>query len=381
MSLHKSRLARTRGVFLVCVLALLIAACGGGSGDADVTTTSPTTAATTVADDDDDDDGASDGDGAGPGGHASFEDLVAAAQAEGGPVLVRNPAQAVVLEALADGFEALYGIPAEIDGGHTGPIIEQMTAERSAGVYETDVVGLQDVRYFEQLHSEGALHSLDRLPSMEHWPQEALVVEGTTAMWSIVPYSIVWNTDLVQGDDVPTSWEDLADLPPEIPLAIIDLNSEVFVARYTRLHDMFGQEWFDRFADRVDYRFTASPPAVEATVAGEYGVAAGPGWSPIYQVLSQGTAPIDAIETSHEFGAGERLTAALNDGPNPNAALLFVHYMLTEEAQEIANGLPYNDISPLPGVPGSQELPPNFWPVDITLSETPEADYVRDALN
>ena len=141
----------------------------------------------------------------------------------------------------------------------------------------------------------------------------------------------MYNTDLVAEDEVPSTWEDLADPRWNGEILMADLDEQVWhVGVYGTVIEEFGEEWAEGFmATEPRVVSGAAAPLVELIAAGEAAIAP-IGYAPMVEALKASGAPIDYTLPEPQT-AVPSFVAINSEAENPNAARLFYHYIHTED--------------------------------------------------
>ena len=178
--------------------------------------------------------------------------------------------------------------------------------------------------------------------------------------------TIMYNTDLVKGDDIPKSWFDLAD--PKYKGKIV-LGSPSTGSGYAQLYMMYklSGDNLNLAKAIVDngtiYQpdSTSGPAGVERgefwlTVTGEKNVAS---------AIANGS-PVNYLYPQEGTGLRTEGAGIIKNGKNPEAAKLFMDFITSTEGAEVLRGLGRRSVSS--EVAGPEYLPAlgeiNFFPYD-----------------
>ncbi len=145
--------------------------------------------------------------------------------------------------------------------------------------------------------------------------------------------AIMINTNLLKPADRPVAWKDLADpkYKGEIILANPALSGSAYAQLYMLDH-LYGMEFMAKLAKNAV--FTASSTAGPESVArGEYAITV-TGESNIGKYIGEG-APVTYVYPSEGTGARFDATAIIANGPNLEAAKLFMDFITSLDAYEI----------------------------------------------
>lgn len=354
---------RLRVAALLSALALMAAACGGSSSDdtgaVDDATDAATTEAADTSDDEDatsdtsadeesaDDESAGDesddtaGDdmaGEEMGGDA-LADLVAAAQTEGSLVWYSVPAEGIA-QAVSDGFADEYGIEVEFQRLASSDLSQRYAAEADAGDVVADAILMSNTPFVPQALDSGWTTPLAEagIPGFPgDWPSDFLLDDRGTAIVSIEPSVIAYNTDLVADGEEPLEWEDLADPKWAGEIIIVDpAASPAYVDFWSVILGATSPEVLEGIAANVGATFPSGVPAIEALAAGEGSVVV-PGVGAIVLGAADRGAPVDYSLPTVSNGP-EIVALVSTDAPHPNAARLFIWYVMYGPGADLLNG-------------------------------------------
>lgn len=322
-------------LFAALLLVFGVAACGdddGGEDPADTTIDED-------AGDDSGDDDTEDGDDA--GGDAALDDLVAAAQEEGSLVWYSVPAEAIAQQ-VSDGFEEEFGISVEFQRLASSDLSTRYAAEAEAGDPVADAVVISNTPFVAQANENGWVTPLadSDIPGFPgDYPSEFVLDDRGTAIVSIEPTVISYNTDMVSEDELPETWADLADPKWEGQILLVDpAGSPAYVDFWTVVLEGEGEEVLEGIANNVARTYPSGVPLHEALGAGE-GAIGIPGVGSIVLGAVDRGAPLDYVSPS--LTTGPEIVVLLSEGADhPNAARLFAWYLMYGEGQEIINALP-----------------------------------------
>jgi iron(III) transport system substrate-binding protein len=264
-------------------------------------------------------------------------DLVAAAQAEGSLVFYSaNPVPGT--EHLAKAFEEKYGITVEPLGLPAGTLLQRFASELEAGSFNADVIlgaGFDKVVTEEYAPKGWMIPIKDAgIPALQNGEYPADFLNKSTATVAYNPWILAYNTDLVKEGEAPTSFKDLAD--PKYKDAVCMPNPEValaYIEIWDRVRAEFGEDTLAGVAANNPKIYESAAAAAAALGAGECAVA-GPISGPGVAALPE-KAPVKSLTPAVTTGTQMEL-GYINPEKiaHPNAAKLFVQYVLTPEGNE-----------------------------------------------
>jgi iron(III) transport system substrate-binding protein len=262
-----------------------------------------------------------------------WDKVVANAKAEGKVTfysgLVGSPSTAAVARA----FETASGIKTEYLDLRISEIRERMRAEQIAGHVIGDVLTTSYNVTTSIENNEGSIQPLRPFPNRTRVNITLDNPAGTQVPVYVLKYGILSNTKLVAPADEPKSWTDLLDPKWSGKILADDPRAlgggfNAFVAQ----HDKLGVDFLKKLADQK-LVFTRDLREAERRVArGEY---------PIYipflfnDFSSLKGLPVKAIVPSEGVAYVQFVASMIRNTTHPNAALVFINFLLSDEAQLI----------------------------------------------
>jgi iron(III) transport system substrate-binding protein len=355
-----SRRIRGRGVGLALAGVLLVAACGSDDNSASSTPATAAPSATAAP-------GATDAPAAteapaatdapaateAPAGTAApgeipewqqllkeletmpFEELHAKAlEEEDGRVIFWNGNSVIPADraGLGPAFEAAFpGMSVTLFGeGSTQDMIARVAAERDAGLQPSGDLFWASLEHANAAYDEGIVIDWTS-PEHEAYPDE---LKGSFyVVTDFTFHGVVWNTDNVSADEVPTSFDDLTDpkwkgrlvAEPRIATQLTALASHKFE------DDAAARAYAEGLAANEVTFVPRYPALVQALAAGEHDVCFNCNLYNTYDLIQEG-APLAVMESE---------TMALPDGQmifaeplHPYGAMLMARWMISEDGQK-----------------------------------------------
>jgi iron(III) transport system substrate-binding protein len=271
-----------------------------------------------------------------PGGEGAeaddpeLQELIDAAQDEG-TLTLYSVLDEHLLQSVAEEFAALYDVHIEPVRLVSADLSQRYSAEAETGSPEADAILLTHSPFFADAFDEGWLTGLSEaeVPGMpEDYPEDFLVDDGETALVSLVPTSLVYNTDEVTEE--PDTWEAYAEPEYQGQLAVAEpATSPANLAFWQLMRDEYGDEFLEGVAANEPTWHNSAVPGTQAVAAGE-DVLGHPGVQAIVDNLQEEGAPVEAVVPGPTTGPEIALGLSA-ESANPNAAALFAHYILSEE--------------------------------------------------
>ncbi len=296
-----------------------------------------------------------------PSGDAAWEQewnaLVAAARQEG-RVVVLGPPTAELRQRLPAAFQARFGITVEYTGQASGTFAARLVSERSANIYSADVVISGSNSMYEVIAGRGHIENgvmgmlaplrpvlilpevldtskyrLGKLIFMDPAQQYVYRMNNT------VSRTLTLNTDHVRPTEIQ-SWYDL--LKPEYRGRIVTYDPTIAGAatnQAAELYKALGPDFVRRlFVDQQPFITEDHRQAADLLARGVYPIAFALQQQEVGRLVADGF-PVRAIpnppESIDTLSAGFGHLGLLDRAPHPNAAKLFINWLLSREGQQI----------------------------------------------
>ncbi len=270
---------------------------------------------------------------AGQGTQATTPDeILQAARSEGELTWYTSMPQEQADE-LAGMFEKAYPfVRVRIVRQGTFEIVRRVQEEAASGQRGADVVHVLDPGIFISLRKSGQLYKYEPTESKAIPPGYKDAGYWTTAR--LVTVCIAVKTGAIPQQDLPTTWRDLLDPKWRGEMAIKDAQTGGSAyAQYYFLREKYGVSYWEQFAQQRPLIYKSEDRGLEALVHGDVKIAAGALGYKVYQAARIDGQPIEAIWPTDGVPVCLGPIAILRSCPHPNAAKLFVEYVLSKEGQ------------------------------------------------
>jgi iron(III) transport system substrate-binding protein len=292
--------------------------------------------------------------GAAPGRSPQLDALVQGARAEGLLTLVYGNFMggAEAVQRWTPAFNRHYGLDLNVSytpGPPMAQIAHRVMEEQQAGrPAVTDILVMSGIDVVKLLEGD-AVEAIDWswAPSMQQAPS---VVHGGGVAIAGTTHTIgtSYNSQRVRGDDIPRTMEDL--LKPQY-------KGRIATTPYTTLFtfasadELWGEqrarEYVQRFADQVTGFIRCSELARVA--AGEYDIFT-PDCAASYYLIEQARgAPVDHVIPADMALVQYFYYLVPKNAAHPNAAKLWLNYVMSREAQDVMYDIEYSDQYRVPG--------------------------------
>ena len=265
---------------------------------------------------------------------ASEHPLLEEAKGEG---KVQYYANITGIEPVMDAFQAQYGLPAEYTRISTSVYVPTVMTEFQAGRLGADV--LQGPLPILQILKDAGVLAQYVSPQVQRFPEWFKHPDGVIQQYGIVAVGVIYNAELVDPEDVPTSYRELADPKWQDKIVMPDpITHATTITWLVGLKEhVFGSEaeWMEFLRGLAANRpmFVASfGPTPGPIETGEKVI----GISMPKYIVTKAPAPLDWARLDGEplMGSARGIAVAKN-AQNPNAARLFVDFWLSESSASI----------------------------------------------
>ena len=272
---------------------------------------------------------------------ADYAKIVDAAKKEG-KLVVYATTDAVAANPLIKDFQVLYpGVTVEYSDLNSTELYNRFIAEAAANSGTADVLwsSAMDLQIKLAADGQAMVYASPEIPSLPKWAAWENKAYGTT----YEPITFVYNKRLVPAEDVPQSHADL--------LKLLNAKSDAYKGKITAYDPersgvgylfvnedtkYFPQAWdlFKAFGKSSIKLYTSAGAMMERVASGEHTIAYG-----IFGSYALGRAkknPNLGIVMPKDFTLVTSRVAFISKGAkNPNAAKLFLDYLLSKRGQNI----------------------------------------------
>jgi iron(III) transport system substrate-binding protein len=210
-------------------------------------------------------------------------------------------------------------------------LLSKILAESRGGKHDFDTVDQEP----------GAIYELQRVgliekylsPNRKDVRDEMMDKEGYRTAGYHVEVVIAYNTQLVRKEELPKSYQDLLNPRWKGRMVVDSQDADWFHTILEYFGEEKGLTFMKRLAAQNPEMRTGHSLAAQLLAAGEYHIAPSLYGYRISEMMTQG-APLDFIYLDPVISK-PRFTALAKNAPHPNAAMLFLDWMISAEAQTI----------------------------------------------
>ena len=247
----------------------------------------------------------------------------------------------------------------------TDQLLTKIQTEARAGAFRADVIEIPGI-LGHVLKQDGLLEKYVS-PESKAYPSSMKDVDGTWTSFFINTHVTVYNTRLVKKQEVPKTYEDFINPRWKGKIAVRDNDFDNFGMMLKVMGREKGLNFMRRLAAQgVDLR-SSFTTAVQGISAGEIPIGMNL-YGTHTEEFKKKHAPVEWAPMEFVLASIEPLGVAAR-APNPNAARLFVDFLLSKEAQTLMR-----DRSRIPSRPDVPPDPPeltrglNIIATDVSLA-------------
>lgn len=282
---------------------------------------------------------------------AAWEDKLTLAKKEGELLVYAIPG-AETRAALTRGFKERYGINLAFVPGRGGELTEKISRERASGLYLADAIIGGGTTLLISIKPKGFLQSLEPLlilpevtdPKVWRTGRIPFLDADKTAISMKANYTryLSRNTELVREDEI-TSYRDLLHPKWKAKIIMADPTETGAGSSFpTVLAEGWGLEEatdFLRQLARQEPVITKDKRLhVETVARGKYPLGIAVDQESVAQFMRMGAAITQVVvPEGGKLSSGAGVISVPKNIPHPNAALIFLNWILTKEGQEAFN--------------------------------------------
>lgn len=281
----------------------------------------------------------------------AWQNIVDAAKKEGRLTIYSGNFTGDIGIALSRGFKERYGIQVDVITGRGTEFIQRLQTEKRMGTILADVEDTSGTNA-KLMKQQGLTKSIaDELPALKEkgvWAADIFgldPVDKHAIAFNFSTYSPFVNTNLVKPGEEPKAWKDL--LSPKWKSKMMAINPTSSAGLINNFVPLMREKVIDtEFLKALyaqDMQFTVSAPDEASRLSrGERPLSVADINISFAKFVAEG-APIRAIEMDDGMVMSPLPIVAFDGGPHPNAAKVFVNWLLSPEGQTVwnkANGAP-----------------------------------------
>jgi len=284
-------------------------------------------------------------------GKARWEQVLAEAKKEG-KVAVFGPPGDLVRQAMTEGFQKAFpGIAIEFSGGRSGEQATKLKAERDGGIFSVDVFLGGTTTANTQVKPIGALDPIEpalllpEVTDLKYWRDRRLEFSDNEQKYNLVYVNqlktpLIFNLQQVKTEEVDQLYE-LLDPKWKGKIVLNDpLPSGAGNVTFRWIWQVLGPEkaidFYKKIRAQTGIVDRDQRRQIEWVAQGKYAMLLGPSDGVMAELLQRGL-KLGILGEFKDYGT--MITASfgsamlINKAPHPNAAKVFLNWVLTKEGQ------------------------------------------------
>ena len=281
-----------------------------------------------------------------------------------------EPAGAGICEAFTKDFPKIKG---KYLRAQNGALYTKILAERQAGRYSVDVIQFSEPATAIDFQKKGG-YMRHVSPQSEFYASEHLSNPVGDSFCAGVTFAgICYNTDKVKPEEAPKTWKDLLNPRWQNAMSVKQSTSGLQFVQWYELKKLYGDQFWKDFAKLRPRGFDSRAQLFDRLAKGDdkvCGLAELAG----YLLQKEKGAHIAFVMPSDGLPAGTLWNGVVDKAPHPEAAKLFVDWLMSPRGQNHYQTNPFlyygsvrKDAGPMPGgtrlrdfkllAPGAAEMP------------------------
>ncbi len=280
---------------------------------------------------------------------------IAKAEAEGEFLFYTHdgePAAASIVEAFGKDFPKIKG---KYVRAQNGSLFSKTIAERSAGKFNVDVIQFSEPATAIDFQKRGG-YTRYVSPEASGYAPEHLSNPVGDYFWVGVTFAgIAYNTDKVKAADAPKAWKDILNPLWLNGINAKQANSGMQFIQWFELRKLYGEGFWKEFAKLRPRGFDSRVQLYDRLAKGDDKVCALAEYAG-YLLHKQKGAPIEFVAPADGLPASQLLNGVADKAPHPEAARLFVDWLMSNRGQAHYQNNPFlyygsvrKDAPPMPG--------------------------------
>ncbi len=282
-----------------------------------------------------------------------------------GELSIYTSAQSDDMGALVSAFEKKYGIKVSVWRSSSEKVLQRALAEAQANRHTMDIAETNGPE-LESMHREKILEAV-KSPYLADLIAPAIRPHGDWVGTRLNVFVQAYNTSLVKKEELPKTWEDLANPKWKGKLGIEQEDSDWLAGQYAELGEAKANKVFkDMVATNGVSARKGHTLLTQLVVSGEIPLALTVYNYKAEQLKNKG-APIDWFSIGPAIARPNGVAVA-KKAPHPHAAVLFYDFEISPEGQKILAGRDFVPTSKKIDTP-LNKVPMKFVDARIALDE------------
>jgi iron(III) transport system substrate-binding protein len=266
---------------------------------------------------------------------AVTQQLVDAAKKEG-RVVFYTSIELQTAKRIGEAFQAAYpGISVGVERNGCERMVQRLAQERATNIRVADVIDCSDIAALLHWKQLGWLAPFVPTEVADKWPAEARDPDGYFATERFTLSPIAYNTKLVKPEDAPKSFADLLEKKwtGKIVKARPGYSGTIMTVTF-ELSRYLGWDYLEKLGKQNVMQVQAAADVAAVVARGERPVAAD-GLEYVELRIRDHGGSIEPVYPSEGTPSIPSGVGILVDAPHPNAARLFLGWLLSHDGQQV----------------------------------------------
>jgi iron(III) transport system substrate-binding protein len=280
---------------------------------------------------------------------------VVKAEKEGEVVFYTHDSGAAAAAICAAFSQTFPRIKARYVSAQNGALFSKVLAERSASRFDVDVIQFSELATAIDFQKRGG-YALYQSPQASAYAAQHLSSPAGYYFWIGLGFAgVAYNTDHVSATDAPKQWKDLLAPRWKNAVSVKQATSGMQFVEWYELRKLYGEEFWKRFTQQQPRGFDSRVQLYDRLARGDDKVTALGEWAG-YALAKQKKAPIAFVAPTDGLPASPMATGVVEKAPHPEAARLFLDWLMSIHGQTLYQTNPYlmygsirKDAPPMPG--------------------------------
>jgi iron(III) transport system substrate-binding protein len=283
---------------------------------------------------------------------------------------------------LLDSFRALFPkIKTNYVRLQAGALYAKVLSERQARSYLVDAMQLSDMGFVLDFQKRNGYRAYVSPEMSAFKPEYKSEPEGYWTWGAIIMAGIAYNPTVVPKSEAPKTWEDVLDPKWTDAVNVKVSNSGLQHEAWYELRRILGPDYFKKFAAVKPRAFDSYVQQYQRVVNGEDKIVHTAQYSGYLEFKAKG-APIEFVYPATGLPAGPLAWGLVSNAPHPNAAELFMDWLLSARGQKVYRDIlffhsPRDDVPPPQGGVAITELKLLF-PADWNAFLASRSEFARE---
>ncbi|UHL64801.1 extracellular solute-binding protein [Paralcaligenes sp. KSB-10] len=263
-----------------------------------------------------------------------------------------EPAAAGIIEAFTKDFPKIKG---KYVRAQNGALFSKILAERSAGRYDADVIQFSEPSTALDFQKRGGYQRY-LSPQADAYDPGHLSSPAGDYFWVAVGFAgLAYNSNLVKAADAPKTWKDVLNPIWKNSVSAKQSTSGMQFAEWYELRRLYGDDFWKQFAKLRPRGFDSRAQVFDRLSKGDDKLCVLAEYAGYMLVKDKG-APVTFVAPSDGLPAAPMLNGIVDKAPHPEAARLFVDWLMSIRGQTHYQNNKYlyygsvrKDAPPMPG--------------------------------